>query len=178
LIYTVDHGYPSSEDKDADGNISLSRFLTKRINKSKPLNDIGSTLSENRTDFILFCGLSKKHTLKGHERLCIEDFYLDEHAAQNFNRDLDDTQLHEKANSYNIPKHCYIFRSAAFDTRQRGNSYSFNSYSSAYNKSNLNQYCPTSYVRFELMNQRLGRNESHFGEVVFYFIIELRMIWL
>lgn len=100
----------------------------------------------------------------------------DRHAyAYTFNLRLDDDDLDAHADDFNIPANCRVYRSAIFNTRRRGDPYPFKATSATIQKSDLTH--STSLVRFEASAAQTGHQgqapESHFGEVLFFFTVEL-----
>lgn len=169
LVYVVNHGAPDSTDEDSDGNIRLTNFLTKRLRKARP-PDFANPLP--KIDNLLFCGPSKVHAMTTYERMCLKAFFLNEIVTGSndhnpYNRD--DTDLDAEADSFDIPIHCRIYRSASYHTCGRGDFYPFKSTSSKFRRSD--QTRSTSLVRFETLN--CGTKESHFGEVLYYFTVNL-----
>lgn len=176
LVYVVDHGVPESMDEDEDGNIRLATFLTKRLKKARPL-DIGitGTLSGPRpsVDNLLFCGPSKIHIMTRYERMCLKAFFFNESvnisADDNDAYNREDAYLDAEVDSFDIPIHCRIYRSSSYNTCLRGDFYPFKSTSSMFRRSD--QTRSTSFVRFE--TSICGAKESHFGEVLYYFTVDI-----
>lgn len=84
----------------------------------------------------------------------------------------DDAILETEADSFSIPTHCRTFRSASFNTKKRGDPYIFKSTSSAALRTN--QTRSTAFIRFESTSPRdRDLKESTFGEVLFFFTVEL-----
>lgn len=177
LLYVVDHGVLESTDEDEDGNIRLATFLTRRLKKDRAL-DIGITGTRSgprpSVDNLLFCGPSRIHTITRYERMCLKAFFFNESA--NLGTDNNDaynpenSYLDDEVDSFDIPTHCCIYRSCSYNTCLRGDFYPFKSTSSACGRSD--QTRSTSFVHFESSNNR-GVKESHFGEVLYYFTVEL-----
>lgn len=170
LLYVIDHGTDpeSTDDEDSDGNIRLANFFTRRLKKARP-PDAGTTGGiagpPLNVDNLLFCGPSKVHRLTTHERICLKAFYLNETVnIDSCNRE--DADLDADADSFDIPGHCRMYRSASFNTCLRGDFYPFKSTSSVDHRSD--QTRSTSFVRFE--SNRDGKR-SHFGEILFYFTV-------
>lgn len=169
LRYVIDHGLPdSASDEDSDGNIRLANFLTKRLRKSRP-PDAGRGLT-SKVDKIVFCGPSKARALTAYERTCLKSFFLEERVRVEA-RYLDESDLIAEADSFGIPTHCRTYRSAGYDTCKRGDLYPFKSTSSTARRSNQSR--STSLVRFESRSSDQGSNESCYGEILFYFTIDL-----
>lgn len=166
LIYVIgnDNICLGSEDEDSDGNIQLARFLGKRLRNSRPPDRI----EKSDKDFLLFCGPSNPRALTTYERTCLKAFLLNETNGDMWGRNNADLEAH--ADSFDIPAYCRIFRSASYNTILRGDSYPFKSTSSTARRSNQSR--STSFVRYEAY-QRRGGNESRFGEVLFFFSIDL-----
>lgn len=120
LIYVIDHGVPQSSDEDPDGNVQLSKFLTKRLKKSIPAT--GPAIHDQAADSLLFRGPAKVYIFAAYERSCLKAFFLNEE-LQIYDRD--DADLDAEANSFDIPTYCRTFRSAQFNTGHRGDSYPF-----------------------------------------------------
>lgn len=179
LVYVVDHGVPQSSDEDSDGNVRLSSFLAKRIDKARPPNTASaglqrSGLAQNHEmDTVFFSGPSSVRALTGHERICLKTFFLQE-TLHDFSEagayDLEDTELNAQADDIDIPRECRVYRAAFFNTRLREDPYPFKATSSTSRREN--QTRSTSLVRFE-STTRAGERRNHFGEVLFYFSVEL-----
>lgn len=174
LVYAIDHGVPStvmSSDEDTDGNIRLSKFLRRRLNKSRPPDAVETSVTPNinsSVNCIIFCGPSKVRKLTTYERMCLKSFFWDG----------EDELLHYNGDAYDedIPTCCRIFRSASYNTTHRGDPYPFKVTSSTLKRSNQSR--STSFVRFETYKMVNGREErsrrqSHFGEVLLFFTIDL-----
>lgn len=182
LVYVIDHQAPNSSDEDSDGNIRLSNFLVKRLAKSRPPDAPHMDSNYHPTlhrgvDVVLFVGPSSFRALTTHERMCVKSFILRERGYQNYSQDyelegLDEERLGAEADSFNIPSSCRIFRSALFNTTERGDPYIFKSTSSTAQRSNQSRstafICYDSYPRLENHNPR-----SKFGEVIFFFTLTI-----
>lgn len=167
LVYVIDHGVPESEDEDEDGNIRLAKFLTKKLENSRPSD--GGELKG--IDYLLFCGPSTLHTLTTHERICLKAFYLNEQAQNPNNNKADlETKVDTYDSYFSAGVCCRVFRAASYDTCIRGDPYAFKSTSSTCRRSNQSR--STAHVRYETFDRVYGR-ESRFGEVIFFFSILL-----
>lgn len=103
--------------------------------------------------------------------MCTRAYLLDE--GEFHQSGWSDEDLEADADSFDIPTYCRVFRGASFDTRLRGDAYIFKSTSS--NSPRTNQSRSTSFVRYESSTHsgQQGFRESRFGEVIFFFVVEL-----
>lgn len=180
LVYVIDHQAPNSSDEDSDGNIRLSNFLVKRLEKSRPPDgpDMGScyySILHKEVDVVLFVGPSNFRALTVYERICVKSFILRERGYQNYLHDdggLGDKYLEAEADSFNIPSSCRTFRSALFNTENRGDPYIFKSTSSTAQRSN--QTRSTAFIRYNSYPRLKNHTrESRFGEVIFFFTLTI-----
>ncbi|KAH0603579.1 uncharacterized protein H6S33_007901 [Morchella sextelata] len=166
LVYVIDHENIAmqSSDEDSDGNIRLSKFLSRRIKASRPpdaQSQTGQLQVENNYK-ITFCGPSKIKPLTPYQRMILKNFLAHENNMQESNvalLDIEDIHLDEQADGFDIPTHCRVFRAAHFETKHR-DPYPFKATSSTMKRSNLTR--STSNVLFRVA-PRLNVNQ--YGEL-------------
>ncbi|KAH0606078.1 uncharacterized protein H6S33_003739 [Morchella sextelata] len=174
LVYVIDHENIAmqSSDEDSDGNIRLSKFLSRRIKASRlpdAQSQTGQLQVENNYK-ITFCGTSKIKPLTPYQRMILKNFLAHENNMQESNvalLDIEDIHLDEQVDGFDIPTHCGVFRAAHFETQHR-DPYPFKATSLTMKRSNLTR--STSNVLFRV-DPRLNVNQ--YGEVLFFFSVEI-----